>query len=122
MDQAISTLDLDDLNAKQLRKLIKGMSIASKPHHEKSDEDKEKENLGHHLNKMIINKEIQYYKDNYDGLKNINKRLMNETLEQLQYNTDNPNTLLGKLCIRMTALDMFEDWDANDFPNIPSYE
>ena len=43
MDQAISTLDLDDLNAKQLRKLIKGMSIASKPHHEKSDEDKEKD-------------------------------------------------------------------------------
>ena len=42
MDQAISTLDLDDLNAKQLRKLIKGMSIASKPHHEKSDEDKKK--------------------------------------------------------------------------------
>ncbi len=46
------------------------------------DEDKEKENLGHHLNKMIINKEIQYYKDNYEGLKNINKRLMKETLEQ----------------------------------------
>ena len=43
MDSAISTLDLDDLNAKQLRKLIKGMSIASKPHHEKSDEDKEKD-------------------------------------------------------------------------------
>lgn len=43
MDAAISTLDLDDLNAKQLRKLIKGMSIASKPHHEKSDEDKEED-------------------------------------------------------------------------------
>jgi hypothetical protein len=43
MDQAISTLDLDDLNAKQLRKLIKGMSISSKPHHEKSDEDKEED-------------------------------------------------------------------------------
>lgn len=43
MDSAISTLDLDDLNAKQLRKLIKGMSVASKPHHEKSDEDKEKD-------------------------------------------------------------------------------
>lgn len=86
------------------------------------DEDKEKENLGHHINKMIINDEILYYKDNYDGLKNINKRLMNETLEQLQYNTDNPNTLLGKLCIRMNALEMFEDWNPNDFPNIPSYE
>ena len=43
MDSAISTLDLDDLNAKQLRKLIKGMSIASKPHHKKSDEDKEED-------------------------------------------------------------------------------
>lgn len=43
MDAAISTLDLDDLNAKQLRKLIKGMSIASKPHHEKSEEDKEED-------------------------------------------------------------------------------
>lgn len=42
MDSAVSTLDLDDLTARQLRKLIKGMAVASKPHHEKSDEDKKK--------------------------------------------------------------------------------
>lgn len=43
MDQAISTLDLDDLNAKQLRKLIKGMSVSSKPYHQKSDSDKDED-------------------------------------------------------------------------------
>ena len=43
MDQAISTLDLDDLNAKQLRKLIKGISLNSKPYHQKSDEDKDED-------------------------------------------------------------------------------
>ena len=43
MDTAITTLDLEDLNAKQLRKLIKGMSISQKPHHDRPDKDKEED-------------------------------------------------------------------------------
>ena len=80
--------------------------------------EKEKERLGHHLNKMIVNEELIYGGILEEGLKNINKRLMNETLEELKYNTDNPNTLLGKLCIRMDALELFPEWDATDFPHL----
>lgn len=42
----IATLDLDDLTPKQLRKMLHGLARGQKPHHEKSekekDEDKEK--------------------------------------------------------------------------------
>jgi hypothetical protein len=91
-------------------------------YNEDFDEDKEKERLGHHLNKMELNRVItEDCKGILPILDNVNKRIMNETLSELLNINDNPHTLLGKLCIRMTALEMFEEWDANDFPNIPSY-
>ena len=87
------------------------------------DEDKEIEILEPHIIKMSMNEDIVYsVKYELSYLKNINKRIMNDTLEELKYMTDNPHTTLGKLCIRMTALDMFPEWDASDFPNIPSYD
>ena len=88
------------------------------------NEDYEKERLGHHLNKYRVNCHIfnkRFLIQVGWDLKNVNKRKMNETLGELKNINDDPNTLLGKLCLRQDALEIFPEWDADDFPNIPSY-
>lgn len=39
--EAITTLDLEDLTPRQLRKLLQGVARNSLPHHKKSDDEKE---------------------------------------------------------------------------------
>ena len=74
--------------------------------------------------KQIVNKiELNYYikEEKFDiqwCLENYNKRKMKDCLNQLKEMNDDPNTLLGRLCIRYDALELFPEWDATDFPHL----
>jgi hypothetical protein len=54
----------------------------------------------------------------YISLINKNERIKREMQKELVSIVDDPNTLLGKLCIRMDALELFPEWDATDFPHL----
>lgn len=58
----------------------------------------------------------------YVSLINKNARIKREMEKELITIVDDPHKLLGKLCIRMDAMELNDEWVASDFPNIPSYD
>ena len=80
------------------------------------------------ITKIKLHSEIDYHtiygvecENINDLLKPKNKRIKKEMEKELMSIVDNPHKLLGKLCIRMDAMELNEEWKATDFPNIPCY-
>lgn len=74
------------------------------------------------ITKMETNYELRCLMDPKIKLKPKNQRIKKEMEKELMSIVDDPHKLLGKLCIRMDAMELNDEWEPTDFPNIPTYK